>query len=314
MLLFSIANANNVIAFSEYSVERRAFRLLTQFIVPQMSSSQDTATRLLRLANLPFHQSHEHTGYLRLPNLGPIEFNDVSFSYPSRPDTPVMNFLSFTVNPKSSTALVGSSGCGKSTIALLLLGLYPPSSGMITIASLPISALHLPSLRNMIAVVPQSPTLFAATVAQNIAYGLPERSPLASLGSIRAAAVSAGIDDFIMSLPQGYNTLIGEGGSGLSGGQAQRLAIARAIVRRPELLIMDEATSALDGESARGIYSLVQRLEKANVGCLIVTHVTEMMRACSECVVLEGGRVVESGRFKDLIGRKHGNLRRLIGG
>ena len=268
----------------------------------------------MRLANLPLHQSHEHTGYVRLPKLGPIEFNDVSFSYPSRPDSSVINSLSLTVNPKSSTTLVGSSGCGKSTLASLLLGLYPPSSGTITIASFPISALHIPSLRNLIAVVPQSPTLFAATVAQNIAYGLPERSPLASLGSIRAAAVSAGIDEFVMSLPQGYNTLVGEGGSGLSGGQAQRLVIARAIVRRPQLLTMDEATSALDGESARGISSLVHKLEKANVGCLIVTHATEMMRACAECVVLEDGRVIESGCFEDLIGRKYGNLRRLIEG
>ena len=289
-------------------------RLLMQRPVPQIGSSQDTATRLLRLANLPYHQSHEHTGYVRLPKLGPIEFNDVSFSYPSRLGTSVINSLSLTLNPHSSTALVGSSGCGKSTIASLLLGFYPPTSGTITIASFPITALHLPTLRTMIAIVPQSATLFAATVAQNIAYGLPERSPMANLGSIRAAAVCAGIDEFIMSLPQGYNTIVGEGGSGLSGGQAQRLAIARAIVRRPELLIMDEATSALDGESARGIYTLVQRLEKVNIGCLIVTHATEMMRACAECVVLEGGRVVESGRFEDLIGRKHGNLRRLVGG
>ncbi|KAL8824353.1 MAG: hypothetical protein Q9191_005111 [Dirinaria sp. TL-2023a] len=297
MLLFSIANANNLVAF-----------------IPQIGSAQDTATRLLRLANLPFHQSHEHAGNVRLPKLGPIEFSGVCFSYPSRPDTSVLKSLKLTVDPHSSTSLVGSSGCGKSTIASLLLGLYPPSSGTIKIASFPINALHLPTLRNLIAVVPQSPTLFAATVAQNIAYGLPERSPMATFRLIQAAAVSAGIDEFIMSLPQGYNTLIGDGGSGLSGGQAQRLAIARAVVRRPELLIMDEATSALDGESARGIYTLVQKLEKVNIGCLVVTHATEMMRTCVECVVLEGGSVVESGRFTDLIGRRHGSLRRLIGG
>lgn len=116
-----------------------------------------------------------------------------------------------------------------------------------------------------------------------------------------------------MSLPQCYNTPIGEGGSGLSGGQAQRLAIARAVVRRPELLVLDEATSALDGESARGVYALVQRLEEVGIGCLIVTHDTEMMRACRQCVVLGGGRVLESGPFDELVGRRGGELRRLVG-
>lgn len=222
--------------------------------------------------------------------------------------------MSFSFNPHSSTALVGSSGCGKSTIASLLLGLYPPDSGTISIASFPLEALHLHSLRSMVSIVPQSPTVFPATVAQNIAYALPEGSPLASLSSIRAAAKCAGIDEFFMSLPQGYNTLIGEGGSGLSGGQVQRLAIARAVVRRPELLVLDEATSALDGESASVIHTLVKRLEKVGIGCLIVTHSTEMMRACAECVVLSDGRVLEKGPFRELIARKHGELKRLIGG
>lgn len=116
-----------------------------------------------------------------------------------------------------------------------------------------------------------------------------------------------------MSLPQAYNTAIGEGGSGLSGGQTQRLAIARAIVRRPELLVLDEATSALDGESARGIYQLVKTLEKDGVGCLIVTHKKEMMRACKLCVVLGGGRVLESGPYDELMKRRGGEMRKLMG-
>jgi len=279
-----------------------------------MGSSQDTATRLLRLANLPYNRSHEHAGTVRLPRLGPIAFNNVSFAYPSRPHPSILSSFSLTFDPTSSTALVGSSGCGKSTIASLLLGLYAPTSGSITIASFPTTALHISTLRSLISVVPQTPTLFAATVAENIAYALPEKSPLATIGSVRAAAVAAGIDEFIMSLPQGYNTPIGEGGSGLSGGQAQRLAIARAVVRRPELLVLDEATSALDGESARGIYTLVQGLADVGIGCLIVTHDTEMMRACAQCVVLGEGRVLESGPFDELVSRKGGELRRLVGG
>jgi len=279
-----------------------------------MGSSQDTATRLLRLANQPYNRSHEHAGNVRLPRLGPIAFDNVSFTYPSHPHPSILSSFSLTFDPTSSTALVGSSGCGKSTIASLLLALYAPTSGSITIASFPITALHVPTLRSLISVVPQTPTLFAATVAENIAYALPEKSPFGTIGSVRAAAVAAGIDEFIISLPQGYNTSIGEGGSGLSGGQAQRLAIARAVVRRPELLVLDEATSALDGESARGVYTLVQRLGNVGIGCLIVTHDANMMKACAQCVVLGEGRVLESGPFDELVSRKGGELRRLVGG
>ena len=286
---------------------------LTCAKVPQISSSKDTATRLLRLANLPFQQSHEHGGSVRLPHLGLIDFSNITFTYPTRPYPPVLDSITLSIDPRKSTALVGSSGCGKSTIASLLLGLYPPDSGNITFSSTLIKDLHLPTLRSLIGVVPQTPTLFAASVALNISYGLPEQSPYATVGSIRAAARTVGIDDFIMSLPQGYDTLIGEGGTTLSGGQAQRIAIARAIVRRPELLILDEATSALDAESARGIYKLVQRLAESGIGCLIITHDLQMMRHCSECVVLGEGRVLERGPYDKLAGKDGSNMKRLIG-
>lgn len=312
MLLFSIANANNIVAFSE-SYSEIVWRALKFRIVPQISSSKDTATRLLRLANLPYQKSHEHGGTVRLPHLGHIKFDDVSFSYPTRPWPPVLSTLSLSISPHISTALVGASGSGKSTIASLLLGLYPPDSGNLTFSSFPIAALHLPTLRSLIGVIPQTPALFSASVAENITYGLPEQSPLATIGSIRAASSTAGIDEFIMSLPDGYNTQIGDGGTALSGGQAQRVVIARAIVRRPELLILDEATSALDGESARSIYALVKKLEKSGIGCLVITHDTQMMRSCTECVVLGEGKVIEQGSYEKLAKRHGGKMRRLIG-
>lgn len=161
--------------------------------------------------------------------------------------------------------------------------------------------------------MPQTPALFAASVADNISYGLPEQSNLAMIGSIRAAARTAGIDEFITSLDAGYDTLIGEGGTTLSGGQAQRIAIARAIVRRPELLILDEATSALDAESARGIYKLVQKLSESGIGCLIITHDLQMMRNCTDCVVLGEGIVLERGSYENLAGKDGNTMRRLIG-
>ncbi|KAL8938824.1 MAG: hypothetical protein Q9216_003684 [Gyalolechia sp. 2 TL-2023] len=296
ILLFSIANANAILSF-----------------IPQINSSCATATQLLRLANLPHKSSHEHTGHVRLPTLEMITFRDVSFTYPSRPLGPVLNGLDLTLAPHTSIALVGASGSGKSTVASLILGIYPPTSGALTIASLPISELHLPSLRSLIAVVPQTPQIFATSVAGNIAYALPERSTLASREAIEHAAKVVGMHDFVTSLPRGYQTLIGEGGTGLSGGQAQRIAIARAIVRQPLLLVLDEATSALDGENARGIRELVKRLTSEGVGVLMVTHDRDMMAACEDVVVLKDGRVAERGHFDDLRRRQGGELRRLLG-
>ncbi|KAL8904522.1 MAG: hypothetical protein Q9207_003212 [Kuettlingeria erythrocarpa] len=296
MLLFSIANANAILTF-----------------IPQINSSCATATRLLRLANLPYKSSHEHLGHLRLPVVGTIMFNDVNFTYPSRPFGPVLNNINLTLPPNTSIALVGSSGSGKSTITSLILGLYPPTSGAVTFDSVPMADLHLPSLRSLIAVVSQTPQIFATTVALNIAYALPERSTLASRAAIEHAAEVAGIHDFIVSLPRGYQTLIGDGGTTLSGGQAQRIAIARAVARQPLLLILDEATSALDGENAKGIRELVRSLVDQGTGVMMVTHDRNMMAACEDVIVLKEGTVVERGAFGDLIQRDGGELRRLLG-
>lgn len=296
MLLFGISQANNIIAF-----------------VPQINSSRDTGTRLLRLAFLPYRSSHEDTGHIRLSHPGPITFTNTSFAYPTRPTSPVLSSLNLTIHPGTTTALVGASGCGKSTIASLLLALHPPSSGTLTINSVPIRHLHIPTLRSLIAIVPQQPALFAATVAANISYGLPESSPLTSTASVRAAATAAGIDDFILSLPQGYSTRIGDGGTGLSGGQVQRIAIARALVREPKLLVLDEATSGLDGETARGVRDTVRGLAARGVGALVITHDRAMMEGCREVVVVKHGRVAERGGFRELVARG-GELTRLLGG
>lgn len=295
MLLFSIANANAIIAF-----------------IPQINSSRSTATRLLRLAHLPYNTSHEHTGQIRLRRPGAIAFKDTTFTYPARPTFLVLSYLNLTVAPGASTALVGSSGSGKSTITALLLALYPPTSGDLSINNIPICELHIPTLRSLIAIVPQQPTLFPTTIAQNIAYALPESSALASIPNVRGAAKAAGIDEFISSLPLGYETLIGDGGSGLSGGQAQRIAIARAIVRRPRLLILDEVTSGLDQETAKGIRSMIGTLEQQGVGVIAITHDKEMMKVCKEVVVLKGGRVAERGAYSELRGAG-GELTRLLG-
>lgn len=235
--------------------------------IPQINTAKDASARLIRLARLPTN-SHEHNGTFQLHTAGDIAFQNVNFTYPARKDTQVLHNISFSITQGSCTAIVGSSGSGKSTIAALLLKLYEtspvegttsPNQGL-TVSERDIRTLHTATLRSRMAVVSQTPVLFPCTISENISYGLSPSLPQASMTSIRAAAESAGIAEFIDSLPQGYQTVIGEGGGGLSGGQAQRIAIARALIRSPDILILDEATSALDVESAGVVRDTIQRL------------------------------------------------------
>ncbi|KAK2782616.1 hypothetical protein FQN52_000826 [Onygenales sp. PD_12] len=306
MLLFSLSNVNAALGF-----------------VPQISSSRDTATRVLRLATLPKSDSHEDKGNQRIPHPFPIKFTNVNFTYPSRPKKPVLQNLTLTIPANTCTAIVGPSGSGKSTIAALLTTLYTPTStspnsttSTITLAGTDILKIHTPTLRTLISIVPQQPTLFPASIRANIAYGLPPSSPLNTTQNIHSAARAAGIDDFITSLPDGYNTLIGDGGLCISGGQAQRLIIARALVRKPRVLVLDEATANLDGFSIQQIRETVRKVMAARDGVgaavVIITHAVEMMEIADRVVVVDGGRVVEEGEYRELMGRVGGELRRLM--
>lgn len=253
LLLFSSGNANSVIAF-----------------VPQISSSRTTATQMLRLANMPKTASHESQGNIYLPTPLPICLDSLSFAYPAQPTLKILHDISVTFPAGSCTAIVGPSGSGKSTIASLLVGLQPPtellhaSQPSLMFAGTSIYRCKISALRSQIALVTQSPVLFPTSIASNMVYGLPAHSPLLASHNIQNAAKAAGIHDFIMGLPDGYKTRIGEGGRGLSGGQAQRLCIARALVRRPKVLVLDEPTSALDGESAGIIRDTIKRLTSAD--------------------------------------------------
>jgi ATP-binding cassette subfamily B (MDR/TAP) protein 1 len=229
-----------------------------------------------------------------------------------------LDHFNLTIPSNTCTAIVGASGSGKSTIVSLLLGLYPPGLSKsdppsLTIGGRDIRSLDISTLRSLIAVVPQQPTLFPATITANITYGLPRTSPLSHPSNIRVAATAAGIHDFIATLPQQYETPIGDGGIGLSGGQAQRIVIARALVRCPKILILDEATSSLDSESAEVIRQTVKRLVEREKGLtvIIVTHAKEMMMVARNVVVIEKGHVVEEGPFERLT-REGGALWRML--
>ncbi|KAK2761305.1 hypothetical protein FQN54_001827 [Arachnomyces sp. PD_36] len=303
MLLFSLASVNGVLSF-----------------IPQINSSRDTATRLLRLANLSHGASHEHSGHLRVTNPAPIKFIKTNFRYPSRPSTLALQNFTLTIPANQCTAIVGQSGSGKSTIASLLMSLYPSplsSTGAPTLllGGTDIRRLNTQTLRSQIALVPQQPTLFPDTIRNNIAYALPSTSPLNRMENIRAAASAAGIEEFISSLPEGYSTPIGDGGIGLSGGQAQRLCIARALVRKPKVLVLDEATSNLDEGNAGIIAKTVRRLaEEKLTTVVVITHARGMMEVADKVVVVRGGRCVEEGGYGELVGREGGELRRMMGG
>ncbi|KAI9371014.1 P-loop containing nucleoside triphosphate hydrolase protein [Aspergillus egyptiacus] len=285
--------------------------------IPQISTSREMARKLFRLVDLPKHSSHEHSGTLKIPKAAPVRIERLKFRYPSRPDAPVLKNISINIPRGSCTAIVGRSGSGKSTIASLLLSLYetPPSSRpAISLGGVDIRKLHTPSLRSLVSIVSQQPTIFPGTAQENINYGLGPDSPLSTILSVRAAARAAGIDNFISSLPGGYQTIIGDGGVGLSGGQAQRIAIARALVRQPQILVLDEATSSLDPNSAVVIKETLRRLVAARAGLtvIIITHTKDMMEIADNVVVLEEGRVVEEGPYKVLSRRAGGKLRELI--
>ncbi|MCZ6829797.1 MAG: ABC transporter transmembrane domain-containing protein [Gammaproteobacteria bacterium] len=220
----------------------------------------------------------------------------VSFSYPTRPQQPALRQLNLTIEPGESLALVGPSGAGKSTVFELLQRFYDPQTGRILLGNTDIRELPSKTLREYFAVVPQAPALFTADVAYNIGYG----KPGASTEDIVAAARAAHADDFIRKLPQGYRSHLGEQGVRLSGGQRQRIAIARAILKDPDILLLDEATSALDAESEYQVQLALQKLME-NRTTIIIAHRLSTILHAHQIAVLDQGRLVATGTHNSLL-------------
>ncbi|KAF2354674.1 ABC transporter type 1 transmembrane domain [Trinorchestia longiramus] len=230
---------------------------------------------------------------------GHLEFRGVKFEYPSRSDVPVLQGLSLQICPGETVALVGSSGCGKSTCIQLLQRFYDPGQGSVTLDSVDLRELNIGWLRDQIGVVGQEPVLFATTIEENIRYG---RDGL-SFEDIVAAAKQANAHDFIIKLPQQYQTQVGDRGAQMSGGQKQRLAIARALVKRPKVLLLDEATSALDNQSEAVVQNA---LDKARQGrtTIIVAHRLTTIRSADVIVALRAGKAEEMGTHEQLMAKR----------
>lgn len=250
--------------------------------------------RLLKLSN----DTDESRGSERPPIRGTVAFTDVDFSYPERADVPVLKQVDVRLKEGECVAIVGSSGSGKSTVASLLQRLYAPQAGHITIGGHDVDSINVEYLRDHVSVVSQNPTLFNASIADNISYGS-EVTP----SGIREAAKAANVHEFIMSLPQAYDTLVGDNASLISGGQAQRICIARALARPSRILILDECTSSLDPANAAVVLDTIRR---AKVGrtTIMVTHKLEAMRSCDRIIVMHDGRVVETGTYNALVAKR----------
>ncbi|MBA0706787.1 hypothetical protein Golax_018875, partial [Gossypium laxum] len=227
---------------------------------------------------------------------GEVELKHVDFSYPSRPDIPIFRDLNLRARAGKTLALVGPSGCGKSSVIALIQRFYEPSSGRVMIDGKDIRKYNLKSLRKHISIVPQEPCLFATTIYENIAYG----HESATEAEIIEAATLANAHKFISSMPDGYKTFVGERGVQLSGGQKQRIAIARALVRKAELMLLDEATSALDAESERLVQEALHRACSGKT-TIVVAHRLSTIRNAHVIAVIDDGKVAEQGSHSHLL-------------
>ena len=285
------------------------FLLLTLFLASsgmslteQWGEVQRAAGAMERLVELieaePVIKAPANPVPLSVPGRGKIAFEDVTFNYPSRPDDRVLDRFSVDIEPGETVAFVGPSGAGKSTTFQLLLRFYDPASGVIRIDDVDITEADPKHVRQRIGVVPQETVIFGTTARENIRYGRPD----ATDAEVENAGKVAEIDVFLRSLPDGYDTFLGERGMRLSGGQRQRVAIARAILRNPPILLLDEATSSLDAESERLVQEALEHLMQ-NRTTIIIAHRLATVVKAQRIVVMDEGQIVDIGTHAELVQR-----------
>lgn len=293
--------------------EFTAFILFTIFLGASFSAIPDLYAKIQKsigateqLMDLLAEDTENSKGVQLVDFKGKVNFEGVSFSYPQRIEIQVLNSISFTCQPGQTTALVGSSGAGKSTISSLLLRFYSPSAGRIFFDDQDITTIQLENLRSYIAIVPQEVILFGGTIKENILYGKTD----ASDEEVNEAAKKANALDFILSFPEKMETLVGDRGIQLSGGQKQRIAIARAVLKDPKILILDEATSALDSESERLVQDALDRLMVGRTS-FVIAHRLSTIKNADTILVLDNGQIVEQGTHDELIANASGTYYKL---
>jgi ATP-binding cassette subfamily B (MDR/TAP) protein 1 len=268
---------------------------------PDMGKAKQAAQELKALFDrTPAIDSWSTDGVRVTEVEGTVEFRDVHFRYPTRPEQPVLRGLNLSVKPGQYIALVGASGCGKSTTIALLERFYDPLVGGIYVDGKEIASLNLNDYRSFIALVSQEPTLYQGTIRENVLLGADRLSVPES--EIEFACREANIYDFIMSLPEGFNTVVGSKGSMLSGGQKQRIAIARALLRDPKILLLDEATSALDSESEHVVQAALDKAAKGRT-TIAVAHRLSTIQKADIIYVFDQGVIVESGDHNELMNK-----------
>jgi ATP-binding cassette subfamily B (MDR/TAP) protein 1 len=268
---------------------------------PDMGKAKQAANNLSHIMDIvPEIDTWSDEGQILDPETvtGDVEFRDVHFRYPTRPQVPVLRGLNLTIKKGQYVALVGASGCGKSTTISLVERFYSPLEGKVTIDGHDISKLNINHYRSHIALVQQEPVLYSGSIRENIMLGT--NDPNVSDEEMYAAAKKANIHDFVMSLPDGYNTLCGSKGALLSGGQKQRVAIARALIRNPKVLLLDEATSALDSESEKVVQQALDEAAKGRT-TIAVAHRLSTIQNADIIYVIDNGKVLESGTHQQLL-------------
>ncbi|WP_165963633.1 ABC transporter ATP-binding protein [Hymenobacter radiodurans] len=275
----------------------------------KVQTTLGASERILEILDEPSEPTHRPrmAGIAPLQVRGDIDYQNVAFSYPTRPDLPVLKDISFDIQAGEKIALVGPSGAGKSTIVQLLMQFYELSAGKILIDGRDVRLFDLTELRSHIGIVPQETLLFGGSIRENIAYGKTD----ATDAEITEAARKANAWQFISSFPEGLDTVVGERGIKLSGGQRQRVAIARAILKNPAILILDEATSSLDSESEKLVQDAMDELMK-NRTSIIIAHRLSTIRKVDKILVIDGGRIVEQGRHEELSNSENGLYANLL--
>ncbi|KAL6034361.1 hypothetical protein STEG23_030529, partial [Scotinomys teguina] len=292
---------NVLLVFSAIVFGAMAVGQVSSF-APDYAKAKVSASHIIMIIEkVPEIDSYSTEGLKPNTLEGNVKFNEVKFNYPTRPDIPVLQGLSLEVKKGQTLALVGSSGCGKSTVVQLLERFYDPMAGTVFLDGKEVKQLNVQWLRAHLGIVSQEPILFDCSIAENIAYG--DNSRVVSQDEIVKAAKEANIHQFIDSLPNKYNTRVGDKGTQLSGGQKQRIAIARALVRQPHILLLDEATSALDTESEKVVQ---EALDKAREGrtCIVIAHRLSTIQNADLIVVIQNGKVKEHGTHQQLLAQK----------